>query len=130
MANKRIRIRVKTDEGLSVHCVSHDGNYDTLCSIDASDRSLGHLGTIPVAINTKIDCVTCKNIFKTATAEASLATLVAQQEAMREALEMPIGHAEWWGDWPVSDLYPAHQAERIIKRRLAALAMQKKGGKA
>lgn len=63
-------------------------------------------------------------------AEASLATLVAQQEAMREALEMPIGHAEWWGDWPVSDLSPAHQAERIIKRRLAAQDAQEKGGKA
>lgn len=75
-------------------------------------------------------CPICFLIRDLDAAEASLAALVAQQKAMRTALEMPIGHAEWWSDWPVSDLSPAHQAERIIKRRLDALAIQEKGGKA
>jgi len=66
MKTDRMRIGVKTATGISVHCSCGYGDYDTLCGIDANDPFIGHFGTVPVAINTKIDCAACKAIFKTA----------------------------------------------------------------
>jgi hypothetical protein len=64
MAPRRVaRVAVKTDEGISVHCMAGHGDWDTLCGIDANDPTIGHLGTVPVACNTKIDCVACRNIW-------------------------------------------------------------------
>jgi hypothetical protein len=62
----RIRIGVKTDTGVSVHCRCAWGDYDTLCGVDANDSVIGHFGAVPVAVNTKIDCPACKAIFETA----------------------------------------------------------------
>jgi len=62
----RIRVAVKTERGISVHCRAGYGDYDTLCGIDSNEPSIGHFGTVPVAINTKIDCPTCKAMFRTA----------------------------------------------------------------
>lgn len=66
MKTDRMRVAVKTDEGITVHCRSGYGDFDTLCGIDSNDPAIGHLGVVPVAINTKIDCAACRSIFKTA----------------------------------------------------------------
>lgn len=60
------RIGVRTTDGISVRCESANGSYDTLCGIDSDDPFIGHFGIVPIAINTKIDCKACKNIFNTA----------------------------------------------------------------
>jgi hypothetical protein len=60
------RVAVKMDDGITVHCQCGYGDYDTLCGIDANDPKIGHLGRVPVAINTKIDCAACKAIWKSA----------------------------------------------------------------
>jgi hypothetical protein len=57
------RVAVKTDEGISVHCQAGHGDWDTLCGIDSNDPAIGHFGTVPVACNTKIDCLACRNIW-------------------------------------------------------------------
>jgi hypothetical protein len=61
-----MRVAVKTAEGIIVHCRCGYGDYDTLCGIDSNDPAIGHFGTVPVAINTKIDCSACKSIFAAA----------------------------------------------------------------
>jgi hypothetical protein len=66
MRHDHSRVAVKTHNGISVHCRCGYGDYDTLCGIDANDPFIGHLGTVSVAINTKIDCAACKAIFETA----------------------------------------------------------------
>ena len=66
MARWYPRVAVKTSEGISVHCANAIGDYDTLCGIDSDDPAIGHLGTVPVAINTKIDCAACAAIWKMA----------------------------------------------------------------
>lgn len=66
MVSDRMRVAVKTDQGISVHCRSGYGDFDTLCGLDSNDPAIGHLGTVPVAINTKIDCAACKAIFSAA----------------------------------------------------------------
>lgn len=62
----RIRVGVKLDTGITVHCAAGYGDYDTLCGIDSNDPQIGHFGTVPVAINTKIDCPACQGIFRAA----------------------------------------------------------------
>ena len=62
----RTRVAVKTDEGVTVHCRCGYGDFDTLCGIDSNDPSIGHLGTVPVPLNAKIDCLACRAICETA----------------------------------------------------------------
>lgn len=66
MTETGMRVAVKTNEGISVHCACGYGDYDTLCGLDSDDPAIGHLGTVPVAINAKIDCAACKAICETA----------------------------------------------------------------
>jgi hypothetical protein len=43
----RMRVAVKTSEGITVHCRCGYGDYDTLCGIDSNDPAIGHLGVVP-----------------------------------------------------------------------------------
>lgn len=61
------RVGVKTDTGVQVHCAAAYGDYHTLCGMDADDPAIGHLGTVEVADNAKIDCPQCKGTFLAAT---------------------------------------------------------------
>jgi len=60
-------VAVKVEGAVSVHAVGHDGNYDTLCGIDANDSGVGHEGIVPLPwVHSRIGCEACKSILRQA----------------------------------------------------------------
>lgn len=60
------RVAIKIDGKITVHLPNASGDYDTMCGIDSNDPKIGHHGTVPVAVNTLIDCSACKNMWELA----------------------------------------------------------------
>lgn len=59
------RIGVIIDGKLTVHADSENGNYDTLCGIDANDNAIGHQGFADAG-RRRIGCSDCKAIWRRA----------------------------------------------------------------
>lgn len=57
-------VGVKTDDGIEWHVTHVSGpDYDTLCSVDASDAGGGTYGTVVAAHGQKVTCVQCYRLW-------------------------------------------------------------------
>jgi hypothetical protein len=66
-SSERRVVAIKIDGVVSVHAVGDNGNYDTLCGIDANDSSVGHEGVVRLPwVRARIGCEACKSILKQA----------------------------------------------------------------
>ena len=57
---------IEDNGNVMIHAQYPNGNYDTLCGIDANDSELGHNGVAEVSNNSKIDCHQCIQILELA----------------------------------------------------------------
>lgn len=56
-------VGVNIDDVIEYHAGTPNGNYDTLCGLDADDPQLGHFGRVPAPKRQRITCEQCKTIW-------------------------------------------------------------------